>query len=270
VSDGLWPAAEHVIRPRPSSAAPVRSYRTGRSARYLRHDLLLDLRVAIGWLGQNRGVMPDADDAGSHAAMERLFRRAEPGRGAYLSRLFAFFSEELVRHWAACPQAPYRDLGRPVIWDEDDSRYHVLDFTLERRADGARFITELKCEIEFQGYRYLTLAGPEQVAHHEGGAAFQKLMRAATGPGLQRITIGGREITINGAVLIWGAVTDEGRDVVKKHYGFAEVLSVESMVRDLAEWQPQSWTKWVQLRRNWSGELFDWLAYPLRSSESRD
>ena len=54
--------------------------------------------------------------------MEAVFRGSERGRGAYLSRLFAFFSEEVVRHWLACERAPYRDVGRPVIWDEDRSR----------------------------------------------------------------------------------------------------------------------------------------------------
>lgn len=69
--------------------------------------------------------------------MEALFRSPEPGRAAFLSRLFAFFSEEVVRHWAAYKDAPYCDLGRPVIWDHDRTRYHVMDFTLERRSDKA-------------------------------------------------------------------------------------------------------------------------------------
>jgi hypothetical protein len=97
--------------------------------------------------------------------LESLFRRAEPRRGAYLSRLFAFFCEEVVRHWAACEQSVYRDLGRPTVWGEDGRR-HTLDFTLERRRDGRRFVTEMKCEIEFEGYRYLTLTSPQQIEHH--------------------------------------------------------------------------------------------------------
>ena len=52
--------------------------------------------------------------------MEAVFRGSERGRGAYLSRLFAFFSEEVVRHWSACEQAPYRDVGRPVIRRESE------------------------------------------------------------------------------------------------------------------------------------------------------
>lgn len=99
-------------------------------------------------------------------AMEALFHTPEPLRGAYLSRLFAFFSEEVVRHWAACDSAVYRDLGRPVVWD-NSKKYHVLDFTLERKRDSKRFVTELKGEIEFEGYKYLTLDQPGRVRHHE-------------------------------------------------------------------------------------------------------
>jgi len=194
--------------------------------------------------------------------MEELFRRDIPGRGAFLSRLFAFFSEEIVRHWARCERSPYRDLGRPVVWDGNGSKYHVLDLRLERVSDGARFVTELKCEIEFERYRYLTLTDPGQLQHHTRNAAFQKLLRAASDPGAQRVTIQGREIEVHGAVLVWGVVTDEGQTSVRDEYGFVDVLSVEQMLKDLGEWQPQEWADWVGLRRQWADELFEWLRYP--------
>lgn len=194
--------------------------------------------------------------------MEGLFRRDMPGRGAFLSRVFAFFSEEIVRHWARCEHAPYRDLGRPVVWDHSGSKYHVLDFTLERLSDGARFVTELKCEIEFERYRYLTLTDPGQLEHHTRNAAFQKLLRAASDPGAQRVTIRGREIQVQGAVLVWGVVTDDGRMSVRDAYGFVDVLSVDQMLKDLSEWQPQEWADWVGRRQQWTDELFEWLRYP--------
>jgi hypothetical protein len=198
----------------------------------------------------------------SPLGMEALFRRNTPGRGAYLSKMFAFFSEEIVRQWTQCEESPYRDLGRPVVWDDAGSRYHVLDFTLERSRDGARFVTELKCEIEFERYRYLSLTDPQQLAHHTRNAAFQKLLRSAAQPGAQRVTIQGREIQVDGAVLVWGVVTDQGRTSVTGKYGFADVLSVEQMLKDLARWQPKAWADWVGRRREWSDELFDWLKYP--------
>jgi hypothetical protein len=77
------------------------------------------------------------------------------------------------------------------VWG-DDGKYHVLDFTFQRRSDGARFIAEMKCEIEFEGYKYLTLTGPDQVAHHQGSAAFTKFHRLAREPKAHPVTIGGK------------------------------------------------------------------------------
>jgi hypothetical protein len=194
--------------------------------------------------------------------MEALFHTSEPQRGAYLSRLFAFFSEDVVRHWSACEEAPYRDIGRPVLWDEDGPRFHVLDFALQRRSDGALFVAEMKCEIEFEGYRYLTLSDPAQVEHHVGKAAFQKFLRIAHDPKSLRVTIGGKALEIDGAILVWGALTDDGRAATMNHHRLADVLSVQDMMADLAEWQPREWADWVRTRERWTHELFAWLAYP--------
>jgi len=64
-----------------------------------------------------------------------------------------------------------------------------------------------------------------------------------------------------GAVLVWGLVSDEGRRAATEHYGFADVLSVEEMLRDLGDWQLRAWADWVGTRRRWTDELLDWLAY---------
>lgn len=201
------------------------------------------------------------------SSMERLFRREEPRRGAYLSRLFAFFSEEIVRHWAACDQAPFRDVGRPVVWDEAGT-YHVLDFTLERKSDGVRFVTEMKCEIEYENYKYLTLRDATEIEHHVAGAAFQKLLRLAQDPKAHPVTIGGKEQDVAGSILVWGVLTPEGRQAAIERFGFADVLGVDDILQDLAEWQPKEWAQWVATRRRWSDELFDWLVYPLTDSDS--
>jgi len=76
------------------------------------------------------------------------------------------------------------------------------------------------------------------------------------------VTIRGREIQVQGAVLVWGVVTDEGQTSVRNAYGFVDVLSIERMLKDLSEWQPQEWADWVGLRRQWADEFFDWVRYP--------
>ena len=149
---------------------------------------------------------------------------------------------------------------RSSVWG-DDGRRHTLDFTLERRSDGALFVTEMKCEIEFEGYRYLTLTGPEQIEHHRQKEAFQKLLRLAREPTAQRVTKGGEEQNVAGSMLVWGVVTPEGRSAAMDRYGFADVLGVEDMLRDLAAWQPKEWADWIGARQRWTNGLFEWLAY---------
>ncbi len=78
--------------------------------------------------------------SGGH--FERLFRTQIPARDNFRSRLFGLFSEEIVRAWGRNEQAAYRDIGRPTLWQDD--RFATLDFTLERRRDGARFVPNRK------------------------------------------------------------------------------------------------------------------------------
>ena len=48
------------------------------------------------------------------------------------------------------------------------------------------------------------------------------------------------------------------------HYGFADILSIDDMLADLARWRPEAWARWVATRRKWSDDLFAFLAYPPR------
>ena len=61
--------------------------------------------------------------------------------------------------------------------------------------------------------------------------------------------------------MVWGVVTRQGRESVMDRYRFADVLSLEDMVQDLHNRQPRGWADWVQTRRRWSDEMFDWLVY---------
>ncbi len=194
------------------------------------------------------------------ATMERrfedIFRSNDPRRDNFLARLFALFGEEIVRHWCRCPGAAYEDLGRPTVRAADDPRGHTLDFTLRRKADGALFAAEMKCELAWEGYRYLRLTHPDQVVHHHG-PAFQKLLALARDPAAFEVRTGGRPVTVSGAVLVWGALDDAGRSAAMDTFGFGDVLSVEAMLDDLRAWKPDHWIQRVGQLRAWSGELFD-------------
>ncbi|HEV2128106.1 MAG TPA: hypothetical protein VGR22_05745, partial [Thermomicrobiales bacterium] len=115
------------------------------------------------------------------APFESFFRSREHARDTYLSRLFALFSEQVVRVWCMCPQAPYEDIGRPTLYEPGVSRGSTLDFTLRDRASGRTFVSELKCELEYDNYRYLRLTHASQLAHPTS-TAFQRLLLAAKEP----------------------------------------------------------------------------------------
>ena len=80
-----------------------------------------------------------------------------PSPDKFLSRLFGLFSEDVVRHWCRCPEARYGDLGRPYLRFPTERYGHTLDFTLRDRQTGETFVAELKCELEYDNYRYLRL-----------------------------------------------------------------------------------------------------------------
>jgi hypothetical protein len=189
---------------------------------------------------------------------EDIFRSSEPSRDKYLSRLFALFSEQAVRAWCACPDAPYEDLGRPTLYQSCQTRGHTLDFTMRRRDSGKKYVSELKCELEYDGYRYLRLRSADQLRHHTS-PAFEKFLRTAKDPTAFDVRCKGHSEAVDGAILIWGAVAPEGHEVVMREFAFADVLSVEKILEDLRVWAPAAWTDLISRHRNWTNELFDFL-----------
>jgi hypothetical protein len=189
---------------------------------------------------------------------ETFFRTLEPARDKYLSRLFGLFSEQVVRIWCACPQSPYADLGRPTLYIPGIKRGHTIDFTLRNRDTGKKYVAELKCELEYENYKYLRLTHPGQLRHHTS-IAFAKLLQVATNPTALDIRCKGQPISVDGAILVWGTSTSDGRNSVMAEYGFADVLSLEAMLADLQAWVPNGWSEIADRHRRWTNELFDFL-----------
>jgi hypothetical protein len=191
--------------------------------------------------------------------LEEVFKTSVPARDNYLARLLAIFSEDVVRHWCDQPGARYENLGRPTLWPLDGSRYHTLDFTLRDRTAGRTYISELKCELAWENYRYLRLTGPEQLRHHTG-AAFQAFLSLGQQPGNYEVRLAGKPISVDGAILVWGSTTPAGAATVKAEHGLSDVLSVEDMIRELSLWRTGSWERRIADLRGWSNALFDYLA----------
>ena len=190
---------------------------------------------------------------------EDIFRSQNPRRDKYLSRLFGLFNEEVVRAWCLCPEAPYEDLGRPTLRGPDEQRGHTWDFTFRRRDDGKVFVGEMKCELEYEGYRYLRLVGADQLRHHMTGPAFQKFLSLAADPVSLAVKVKGQDIKVDGVILVWGAIDSAGQAAVMHEHGIADVISAEAMSEDMRAWKPEHWRETVEGLQGWSQELFSFL-----------
>jgi len=175
--------------------------------------------------------------------------------------VFGIFSEDLVKLWASDPRAPYENLGRPTLINRANGgkRGYTLDFTLrDRRKSDEVFVAELKCEIEYQSFKYFVLTRNDQLDHHKK-PAFEAFLQTARSPNDWKVTIKGREISTKGAILIWGDATPCGKQQVKGNKGFHEVLTVADICRDLRQWKCERFEGLLAERQRWCEEMFSGL-----------
>lgn len=175
-------------------------------------------------------------------------------REKFLSRVFGIFSEQIVAIWTKDERSPYENLGRPTIKTSEGVR-HILDFTLKQRASGNIYVSEMKCEIEYENFKYFVLKGVSQLTHHRK-PAFEALLRAARPAADQTIFVRSESIHTVGAILIWGAVSPEGRADVIEAKGFHDVLSIEEICVDLVSWKSTQYMALIDQRQKWCNELF--------------
>lgn len=179
-------------------------------------------------------------------------------RAKFLSRVFGIFSENIVSIWASHERSAYQDLGRPTIRIEAGGQGHILDFTLRDRRTGKIYICEMKCEIEFQNFKYFVLESASQLDHHRK-PAFEIFLKAARPENSLTTTVNREEIEADGAILIWGAVTPSGRNEVVSAKGLHDVISIEDICADLTKWECSRYADFVEERRAWCNRLFDGL-----------
>jgi hypothetical protein len=117
----------------------------------------------------------------------------------------------------------------------------------------------MKCELEFESYRYLTLTDHRQLDHHKTDA-FQRFLDLARGAGGYSVAVNGKPISPSGAILVWGSVTSAGRADVTKATDVVDVLSVEQIIGDLLLWDPPEYEAFVEARAQWCDDLFHVLA----------
>ena len=177
-------------------------------------------------------------------------------RGKFLSRLFGIFSEEIVRIWSRSKESPYEDLGRPTIKSVTEEKGYTLDFTFRHKEYNTVYVVEMKCEIEYEGYKYIMLETPKQLDHHKN-RAFQLFLDSAQNKGNIVVSVKGKPKTINGAILIWGHATNEGKTMIRDTYGIYEVLTIQGIINDLILAKNTEYTEYIADRKAWSNTLFD-------------
>lgn len=210
-------------------------------------------------IGTNRS-RPSPHRMSEH--FQAIFKQdgTDPARAKLLSRVFGIFSEEIVRIWATDERAPYACMGRPTIKSTDSGKGYTLDFALRSRTTGHVYVTEMKCEIEYQNFRYFVLDGAEQLTHHNK-PAFKEFLDSARCTPSQAITVNGEPVATHGAILIWGATTPKGKRAVMESTGIHDVLSVADICHDLAAWGNAEYHDLLTTRSMWCSELFSGLAF---------
>jgi hypothetical protein len=191
-------------------------------------------------------------------ALESVFKVRPTGRPKLLAKLFGVFTEDLVRLWCSCPQAPYEDLGRPTLRMVGEGRGSTLDFTFRKRRGGRLLVGELKCWPEYQEHRHLHLDGEHNIAflQNEGKPAWRRFLQVAKDPTSLEVYLQGRRVPVSGAALVWCGATVGGRRWAKKDLGLAEVLSLEDMIDDLLQWDVSAYVDYLQERADWCREFF--------------
>lgn len=198
-----------------------------------------------------------------YPGLASFFQTSEPARDKYSSRLFGLFSEDLVRDWCSAPDSRYVNAGRPTLFEPGEIRGYTLDFAFQQPGKSGILVAEMKCELEFENYRYLTLETASQIEHHRS-PAFLRFRELARDPARYEVRIAGKPVEVLGTVLVWGAASEAGKIAAMNAYGFTDVLTVDECLSDLQRWGDATlWPQRIARLRGWSTTLFDGLLGPV-------
>jgi len=187
--------------------------------------------------------------------LAELFQEGPAEKGSFLSRFFGIFNEEIIRIWARDEKSPYNiHERRPTLYE--GSRSYTLDFLLEK--NGEFFVSEMKCEIQYQNYKYWRLTNPKQLEHHLSKRAFELFIQLSRDPHSVPVRAGDL-IEVKGTVLVWGAATPAGIVATQDHFGISDVLTVESCVQNLLQWNNPEYQELLHKREEWLLSLFNGL-----------
>ena len=196
--------------------------------------------------------------------------------GAFLSRIFGICSEEIIRIWCNHKDSPYKNLGRPTIKKIENcedvrtiGRGSTLDFFFAPRDENGQvdestgYVVEMKCEIQYEGYKYMKLECIDQIKHHKG-EAFKTFLDLHTNSKSYCIEVkpvkGEKKLKeFIDIILVWGSITTDKvtLDEIKKHYGFKDIISVERAINDLIGWKSKEYQRFIEEKKDWTNNMFN-------------
>ena len=186
-------------------------------------------------------------------------RKFNEPRDKFLSRIFGIFNEEIVRIWCRSEISPYEDIGRPTVYELGKTgRGSTLDFTFQDRKTKKNYVSEMKCEIQYENFKYLELDSIEQLRHHNK-TAFQRFIGIAKEPKKYIAKIQGKEIEANGAILVWGKTNSASIQEICDSTNLTNILSVESIINDLVKIKDNNYFEFLNQKQEWINHLFDGL-----------
>ncbi len=200
---------------------------------------------------------------------------------AFVSRLWGLFSEQFIRTWCACEWAPFELLGRPTLKkpDEGKGKGKTLDYLLRARDTGQVYVAEQKCLIHYEGYKWLVfdegsadMVKPRPNRQQFGGDGFRRFLALAAGEeqfAVHYYDHRGRPQAVQpaGCILVWGSVSDRGRQVAMEELRMHGVISLEDVITALRHERPDSYRRLVSRYATWCAEVFAALSLPVQDAD---
>lgn len=186
-------------------------------------------------------------------------RKLNESRDKFLSRILGIFNEEIVRIWCRSEISPFEDIGRPTIYElEETGRGSTLDFTFQDKKTKKKYVSEMKCEIQFENFKYLELHSVDQLKHHNK-TAFQRFIGIANEPKKYSVKVQGKEINVNGSILVWGKTKPESIQEICDSTNLTDILSLENIINDLIKIKDNNYFDLLRQKQEWIDYLFNRL-----------
>lgn len=186
-------------------------------------------------------------------------RQLNEPRDKFMSRVFGIFNEEIVRIWCKSEVSHYEDIGRPTIYDRyRTGRGSTLDFTLKDKESNKIYISEMKCEIQYENFKYLQLDSIKHLNHHNK-PAYEKFLGVAATPQKYIVKVKGEETKVDGAILIWGKTEAKSIKQICESTNLTNILSLENIINNLIKIKDKCYFELLNQKQEWICHLINGL-----------